>query len=423
MSDNELDIIEVLKIFLRNIHKIILISLLFGMCFFTISKKTLEPIYETSTTIMTEKSSNDTINSTYANLSKSNLLVSKVIKDLGLNMSYEEFSSKVIVESVPETRIINIKVNDTIPERAVDIANETAIELKTTIGKINKNRAIIIDKARTPKAPVNQDYKKDAIIGFILGFFIATLYVLIREFTDSRIKNLKTLKQKFDTPILGIIANGNKTDQKAKNISEDLYLQENAILSIRANLQLNPKYKLKKVIGVTSSKLNEGNERLLYSIAKSIASDGFKTIIADFNFDNSKLEEKYKLEESVNIYNWTNSDDLSISDNKTDFLYFLMPESIKKNISSKDIEILINKLSNKFDYVFINIPPVSLNAQGLVVSNFCEGIILNVKYNDTKEEELESTINNLKSINANIFGLVLTHFDKHVDPYRINTNY
>ncbi len=89
MNDNELDIIRVLKTFICNIHIILSVAIVLGAGFFTISKVSAVPTYETSTIIMTEESSNDSINATYANLSKSNLLVSKVKDKLGLEMSYQ----------------------------------------------------------------------------------------------------------------------------------------------------------------------------------------------------------------------------------------------------------------------------------------------------------------------------------------------
>ena len=419
MNDNELDILEVLKLFLRNVYKIIFISIICSLIFFTVGKVKSKPVYETSTTIMTEKSSNDSINTTYANFSKSNMLVSKVIKDLDLNMSYEEFTNKVVVEPVSNTRMITIKVNDTIPERAVDIANKTAIELKNTIGKINKNRVIIVDKAGLSKQPINQNLKKEAAVGFVLGFFISTLYILIKDFTNTKIKNIKTLKQKIDLPILGLTSKENKEEQ---NNSDNFY--GDSILSIKAKLQLNPNYKSKRVIGVTSSKENEGNENILYSIAESMAFDDLKVIMIDFDLKNCKLEKLCESEKKVETFDKTNNEDVLYKDKNIKNLYFLNRESIIKNnnesISSKNIETLINELSNIFDYVFINIPPVCLYAHGLIVSNFCDGIILIVKYNDTKEEELESTINNFENINANIMGLIVSDFDKKINPYKIN---
>lgn len=205
MNDNELDIIRVLKTFICNIHIILSVAIVLGVGFFTISKVSAVPTYETSTIIMTEKSSNDSINATYANLSKSNLLVSKVKNKLGLEMSYEEFTNKVTVEPISNTRMINIVVKDTIPKRATDIANQTAIELKSAIGKLNKNRVIIVDKARLPKKNINQNSKKNGAIGFVLGFLIGTLILLVKELTDTRIKSADEIKEYYEIPLIGIV--------------------------------------------------------------------------------------------------------------------------------------------------------------------------------------------------------------------------
>lgn len=205
MNDNELDIIRVLKTFICNIHIILSVAIVLGAGFFTISKVSAVPTYETSTIIMTEKSSNDSINATYANLSKSNLLVSKVKDKLGLEMSYEEFTNKITVEPISNTRMINIVVKDTIPKRATDIANQTAIELKSAIGKLNKNRVIIVDKARLPKKNINQNSKKNGAIGFVLGSLIGTSILLVKELTDTRIKSADEIKEYYEIPLIGIV--------------------------------------------------------------------------------------------------------------------------------------------------------------------------------------------------------------------------
>ncbi len=205
MNDNELDIIRVLKTFICNIHIILSVAIVLGAGFFTISKVSAVPTYETSTMIMIAKATDSNLNATYANLTKSNVFVSDIIKKLDLDMTYDEYLNKVVVEPDTSSRMINIKVKDTVPERAADIANQTAIELKNTIGKLNKNKILISDKARVPKNPISSNIKKNTAIGIFLGFFISVIYVIVKDITDTRIKSADEMKEYYDIPLIGIV--------------------------------------------------------------------------------------------------------------------------------------------------------------------------------------------------------------------------
>lgn len=205
MYENEIDILEVLKNIIKNIRKVIIFTFVFGIVFFLLSKFIIAPTYEADTMIMVAKSTDSSSSSTYAKLSKSNEFTSDIIKKLDLDITSEELSSKILVEPDSGSRMINIKVTDSIPERAADIANQTAVELTNSIGKLSKKKVLISDKAKVPKKPTSPNVKKYTGLGMFLGFFIGAIYVLINEFKDSRIKSAKEIESYYDLPIIGII--------------------------------------------------------------------------------------------------------------------------------------------------------------------------------------------------------------------------
>lgn len=212
MNEQELDIVELLISIKENIHKIILSTLLFGMCFFAFNKFFVSPSYETSSKIMTQKKIDSNMGSSYANLAKTDLFASKVIEDLDLDMSVATFANNVSVDYMDNTRIISITVTDTNPERAMDLTNQTTAELISTIRKLNKNKdkAFAIDKASLPKEPASPNLKKKTAIGLVLGFFVGLMWQTIAYVCDTRIKKAKDLKKISNLPILGIIPKNEK---------------------------------------------------------------------------------------------------------------------------------------------------------------------------------------------------------------------
>ncbi|MDU5594193.1 MAG: CpsD/CapB family tyrosine-protein kinase [Escherichia coli] len=199
---------------------------------------------------------------------------------------------------------------------------------------------------------------------------------------------------------------------------------DESIYSIKTNLKYNNEYKNNKIIGMTSSKPNEENTKALYDIAKSFASDGLKVLLLDFDLRMPKLDKILKLDNNIGLTDFFNEkesiNEILIKDKNEENLSILLsgqkPNNPTEILESGKVRDLIKNLSENFDYIFINIPPVDLLADGSIISTYCDGVILTVKYKDTKKEELDKAIVNLKNVEANILGIIINHakLDKNV---------
>ncbi|MDU7163305.1 MAG: CpsD/CapB family tyrosine-protein kinase [Anaerococcus vaginalis] len=211
--------------------------------------------------------------------------------------------------------------------------------------------------------------------------------------------------------------------EKNKYLDNSSFYDE-SIYSIKTNLKYNNSYKKLKVIGMISSKPNEGKSNILYDIAKSFASDGLKVAILDFDLRMPKLNKLLKLEKNIGLteffYDKADLDQILLEDKNQENLWILLsgqvPENPTEILDSTKTKKLVENLSEKFDYIFINTPPVDLLADGSIISTYCDGIILSIKYNDTRKEELDKAIINLQKVDANIIGLIMTHanIDKNI---------
>lgn len=149
---------------------------------------------------------NKALISTYSEIVKSRGIADKVISNLNLDMDYGEFSEKVSIEPVKDTQIISVKVVDTIPERAQNIANETANIFKDSIGDIMKvDNVQILDGATLPERPSSPNIKKNTAIGVVLGLILGIMISIIKELADTTIKSQDDINKYFDLPVIGII--------------------------------------------------------------------------------------------------------------------------------------------------------------------------------------------------------------------------
>lgn len=225
MNEQEIDLIELSKKIGKHLPMIIIFSIIVGAASFLLSKFIITPKYDSNTTMIVSNSNqnndpnnpqtnvelgqiqaNKALISTYSEIVKSKGIAERVINNLGLDMDYEEFSSKVSIEPVKDTQIISVKVVDTIPERAMDIANETANIFKSSIGEImNVDNVQILDGAILPEEASSPNIKKNTAIGIILGFVLGVAVVLFKEIADSSIKSSEEVTEYFDIPVIGIV--------------------------------------------------------------------------------------------------------------------------------------------------------------------------------------------------------------------------
>lgn len=225
MNEQEIDLIELSKKIGKHLPMIIIFSIIVGAASFLLSKFVITPKYDSNTTMIVSNSNqnndpnnpqtnvelgqiqaNKALISTYSEIVKSKGIAERVINNLGLDMDYEEFSSKVSIEPVKDTQIISVKVVDTIPERAMDIANETANIFKSSIGEImNVDNVQILDGAILPEEASSPNIKKNTAIGIILGFVLGIAVVLFKEIADSSVKSSEEVTEYFDIPVIGIV--------------------------------------------------------------------------------------------------------------------------------------------------------------------------------------------------------------------------
>lgn len=208
----------ILRKWLWLIITLLIVSILVSgvISFFVIDKK-----YEAFTTLMVGKPKdyvienkieyndimlNQKLVSTYGELIKTRIVADKVINNLDLNMSYEEYKTRTSVNLVKDTEIIRIRVSDTDPILAANIANEIAEVFMETVTDIMMVENVqVIDTAQVPTDPVEprpmMNMAISAVLGIMLGVFIAFLI----EFLDSTIKTSDDVEKHLGVPVLGTI--------------------------------------------------------------------------------------------------------------------------------------------------------------------------------------------------------------------------
>lgn len=135
----------------------------------------------------------------------------QVIKKEKLSLSADELLKKINVSIPANTRIITISVEDINPNKAAKLANAVRIAASDKIKDVTKvDNVEEVDPAEAPDKPSSPNIKRNVVLGFLLGGFIAVASILVGEALDDRVKRPEDVEEVLGIPLLGIVPNADK---------------------------------------------------------------------------------------------------------------------------------------------------------------------------------------------------------------------
>ena len=129
-------------------------------------------------------------------MAKSRPVIQSVIKELDLNMSYEQLVGAVNLENPTDSHILKIHVTNSDPELAKTISNAMAEAVAENISSVMAtDKPSIAEKAITPKAPSSPNLTKNIAMGGIVGVAIAVAIIVLGYLMDDTIKTEEDVRK------------------------------------------------------------------------------------------------------------------------------------------------------------------------------------------------------------------------------------
>lgn len=192
-----------------------------------------------------------------------------------------------------------------------------------------------------------------------------------------------------------------------------------AYKSLRTNLKFaSVNNEIKKIV-LTSSIPGEGKSTVAINLAISLSGSEGKVLLVDTDLRKPSLHRYLGLSSSkigglTNILSGSKKADECIVHFNDIGINFLSSGPIPPNpaelLGSKAMENVIQYLSEKFDYILFDTPPVSVVTDAAVLSRFTDGVVFVVRHNYTTLETAKFAKKNLENVGATIIGSVLNNF-------------
>ena len=196
-----------------------------------------------------------------------------------------------------------------------------------------------------------------------------------------------------------------------------------AFRTIKTNIKYSSADKHKKVLLVTSTEAGEGKSTISSNLALSLSQDNKKVIIIDGDLRKPSVHKQFRISGSVGLTELLIGEQ-SLENIKHKINPYLdaitsghIPPNPAELLASEEMEKLINKLREDYDYVIIDTNPIGLVADAQILSSKVDGVILVVRYEKTKKENLLSCKKMIDQVGGNTIGVVLNGIDEKRGKY------
>lgn len=182
---------------------------------------------------------------------------------------------------------------------------------------------------------------------------------------------------------------------------------------IRTYLTINDEM---KTILVTSAEMNEGKTTTICNLAKCFGElDDIKVILIDCDFKKRGVSRK------LGISNPFGVSDIVFGNKKLDECIQKVedidvlpsggvPNNTSMLLNSKAMKNLVSELREKYDYVFIDSPPICRLNDACIIAQYVDGTVLVNASKEIDPKVAKLTLEKLKKVGANVIGVVLNKF-------------
>ncbi|SFT03139.1 CpsD/CapB family tyrosine-protein kinase [Paenibacillus sp. BC26] len=192
-----------------------------------------------------------------------------------------------------------------------------------------------------------------------------------------------------------------------------------AYRTLRTNIQFSAIDQPMKVLMVASASEGEGKTTTVTNLAVTYAQEGKKVLLIDTDLRRPTLHHVFQLTNRSGLTSAIlNQQVLAdvIRETSVENLFVLTAGPIPPNpseiLGSQRMQLLVEELKGLYDVILFDTPPVLPVADSLIVTSYCDGIILVIHAGKVKKELLKKAKTSLEHAKSRILGVVLNNNER-----------
>ncbi len=292
----------------------------------------------------------------------------------------------------------------------------------------------VVERAEVPKGPYAPVHRRDLMLGLVVGLMLGLGLAFVIEYFDNTVKTPEDLERYVAIASLGIVPTIEELGSKnRKQLAGDKAVEETAVVpyrvsprsavweayrSLRTSILLSHSGNPPRRILVTSALPGEGKTTTAINTAIVLSQTGARTLLVDLDMRKPEVGRQFGLNGShgMSIFLSGNSD-LSSQIVETPYadLFVVpagpLPPNPAELVGSERWQKALGLLSDYFQYIVIDSPPVLSVADPVILSTRVDGVVLVVQAGKTPRDAVRKARNTLQQVGATVLGAMINNVD------------
>ncbi|RLQ87565.1 polysaccharide biosynthesis tyrosine autokinase [Notoacmeibacter ruber] len=339
-----------------------------------------------------------------------------------------------------DTSIIDIHVRFPDPEMAALIANGAAqvyanqIREFAVVSSPQPLGAEILERAVAPGAAYAPQRTLSVLVTLVLAGLAAAATIFLMELMNNKFMTPEQVESELNVPILGVIPFFKPADRTSRDLDSPTSAISEAYRSLRTNLTFLSSNGAPRTVAITSTEAAEGSSSVARKLAQDFSALGLNILLIDCNLRYPKQHFLFGIENLTGLSDLlsNNDDDVSLSsllngkndgrsaakvfrETSTPGLKLMTAGAIPSNpvdlLASSRMSKLVAALSDHFDLIIFDCPPILGLADAPLISRLAEGTAMVVSQKQVARKSAVHAALRIRRVNGRIFGAVFNKYD------------
>ncbi len=360
---------------------------------------------------------------TYAQLVTSQRVTEAVVQRLGIDMRPSDLQAAMTAIPNDITRLVTIRITNTDPEQAAQLANAVAAELSVLGAESDRpeGQTQVIDAAEAPNTPSAPQVSLLVILATFAGLLAAISCVILVEYFRDSLTSGEELRELSDAPLLGTAPLPNRS--KRGELAASMLTPENADLYGMLTARIEPSLAgggPARTLLVIGSRLDGSAGIVAVGLALSFADRGIRTALVDANTQHPDATQALGLTPVPDLDKLVAGGQLSSSRLRllSDTNGSLQPRHVELTVvpsgADRDLgrvqhlEDALETLAASCEVVVITSPPIDRSSEGLLWARLVDAIVLVVPHPGGRRRDVASSMEALQQAGLKLTGTILT---------------
>ncbi|MGB4336862.1 MAG: polysaccharide biosynthesis tyrosine autokinase [Chromatiaceae bacterium] len=345
---------------------------------------------------------------------------------------------RALLEMRDQTADYNVLKREQTALKAVYDGLMTRIKEAGIVADVSVNNVSILDVASVPSQPYTPNLRANLTKALGLGLVVGVLLIVLIENLDDTVKSAEDAEQLLGVPLLGgyplvgPLMRQDKADSAAtlELLRDPKSPLAEAARSLRATLLFASAEGAPKILHFTSAAPNEGKSIACFCTALAFAKSGASVLCIDADLRNPSLHRLFDVPNNLGLSNHLVSDiqpaEIALATD-VEGMYVITSGQLPPNpvelLSSQKMSDLLHLAAERFDYVFVDSPPILGLADAPLLSAIVGATLFVLEPGKTRKIALRDSMKRLQGSHAHVVGAVLQKMDRRGTGYGYGYQY